>query len=142
MSTTRKPSTRTVSRSLRRHWGRREQDKSSWPHYSIWRASSSDSFWHKPRWSVLWDPAAYVSFRVLEEMRVAQDKSWLLHHSNGPTHNVMWIQQLLVERHIAVLEQPPNSPNLTPCDFFFFSASLRGSSRETVLPAWKPSRRT
>ena len=32
-----------------------------------------------------------------------QDKSWLLHHDNAPTHNALSIRQLLAEKNIAVL---------------------------------------
>ena len=49
-----------------------------------------------------------------------ETKSWLLHHDNAPAHNALSIQQFLAENNIAVLEQPPYSPDLAPCDFFLF----------------------
>ena len=49
-----------------------------------------------------------------------ETKSWLLHHDNAPAHNASSIRQFLAENNIAVLEQPPYSPNLAPCDFFLF----------------------
>ena len=49
-----------------------------------------------------------------------QDKSWLLHHDNASRHNALSIRQFLAEKNIAVLEQPPYSPDLAPCDFFLF----------------------
>lgn len=48
------------------------------------------------------------------------DNSWLLHHDNAPAHNALSIRQFLAERNIAVLDQPPYSPDLAPCDFFLF----------------------
>ena len=53
---------------------------------------------------------------VREERReLWQDKSWLLHH-----HNALSFRQFLAEKNITVLEQPPYSPDLAPCDFFLF----------------------
>ena len=49
-----------------------------------------------------------------------QDKSWLLHHDNAPAHNALSIRQFLAEKNIAILEQPPYSPDLAPCDSFLF----------------------
>ena len=49
-----------------------------------------------------------------------QDKSWLLQHDSAPAHNALSIRQFLAEKKIAVLEQPPYSPDLAPCDFFLF----------------------
>ena len=47
-------------------------------------------------------------------------KSWLLHHDNAPVHNALSIRDFLAKNNIAVLEQPPYSPDLAPCDFFLF----------------------
>ena len=49
-----------------------------------------------------------------------ETKSWLLHHDNATAHNALSIRQFLAENNIAVLEQPPYSPDLAPCDFFLF----------------------
>ena len=54
-----------------------------------------------------------------------QDKSWLLHHDNAPAHNALSIRQFLAEKNMAVLEQPPYSPDLAPCDFFLFPTKLK-----------------
>ena len=47
-------------------------------------------------------------------------RSWLLHHDNAPAHNALGIREFLAKNNIAVLEQPPYSPDLAPCDFFLF----------------------
>ena len=49
-----------------------------------------------------------------------ETRSWLLHHDNVPAHNAVGIRELLAKNNIAVLEQPPNSPDLASCDFFLF----------------------
>ena len=49
-----------------------------------------------------------------------ETKSWLVHHDNAPAHNDMGIREFLTKNNIAVLAQPPYSPDLAPCDFFLF----------------------
>ena len=49
-----------------------------------------------------------------------ETRSWLLHHDNAPAHNALGIREFLAKNNIAVLEQPPYSPDLDPCDFFLF----------------------
>ena len=64
-------------------------------------------------------------------------KRWELrfHHNNAPAHSTFSIWQFLAERNIIVLEQLPYSPVLVLCDF-----SSSGSSRGSILKAWRPSR--
>ena len=60
---------------------------------------------------------------------------WLLHHDNAPAQNALSIRQCLAEKNIAVLEQPPFSPDLAPCDFFPLrqvQAVIKGSRFEDV----------
>ena len=63
--------------------------------------------------------------RELWEMR-----SWLLHHDNAPAHNALGIWKFLAKNNIVVLEQPPYSPDLAPCDFFLFP-KLKEAIKET-----------
>ena len=49
-----------------------------------------------------------------------ETRSWLLDHDNAPAHNALGIREFPPKNNIAVLEQPPYSPDLTPCDFFLF----------------------
>ena len=60
--------------------------------------------------------------RSLREKRreLWETRSWLLHHDNAPAHNALGIGEFLAKNNIAVLEQPPYSPDLAPCDFFLF----------------------
>ena len=69
-----------------------------------------------------------------------QDNAWLLHQDNTPAHNVLSIHQFLAERNVTMLDHPPYSPDLAPCDFLC-SPSSRRSSRESVYRIWKPSKR-
>uniref|UniRef100_A0A8C4QZV8 Mos1 transposase HTH domain-containing protein n=1 Tax=Eptatretus burgeri TaxID=7764 RepID=A0A8C4QZV8_EPTBU len=45
---------------------------------------------------------------------------WILHHDNTPAHTTLSVMQLLADKQITVLEHPPYSPDLAPCDFFLF----------------------
>ena len=52
-----------------------------------------------------------------------QDNTWLLHQDNALAHNTLSICQfltdrLVTERIVTVLDHPPYSPDLAPCDFF------------------------
>ena len=49
-----------------------------------------------------------------------EDNSWVLHHDNAPAHTAPSIREFLAQKNIAVLEQPPYSPDPAPCDFFLF----------------------
>ena len=49
-----------------------------------------------------------------------QNNSWLLHHDNAFAHTAHSIRQFLAEKNITVLDHPPYSPDLAPCDFFLF----------------------
>jgi len=45
---------------------------------------------------------------------------WILHQDNAPAHNALSVKQFLANKNITVLEHPPYSPDLDPCDFFLF----------------------
>jgi histone-lysine N-methyltransferase SETMAR len=42
---------------------------------------------------------------------------WFLHHDNALSHTSLVVQQLLSEKNIPVITQPPFSPDLAPSDF-------------------------
>jgi len=46
------------------------------------------------------------------------EKGWILHQDNTPAHNVLFVKQFLANKNITVLEHPPYSPDLAPCDFY------------------------
>ena len=70
--------------------------------------------------------------RELWEMRL-----WLLHHDNAPAHNTLGIREFLAKNNIAVLEQPPYSPDQAYCDFFLFP-KLKEVIKELVFKIQKP----
>ena len=76
----------------------------------------------------------WLLLRSVHEKRreLWQDKSWLLHHHNAPAHNALSIRQFLAEKNNAVLEQPPYSPDLAPCDFFLFP-KVKGIIKGTLF---------
>jgi len=45
---------------------------------------------------------------------------WILHQDNAPAHNALSVKQFLANKNITVLEHPPYSPDLAPCDFCLF----------------------
>ena len=148
LSTTRKPSARAVSGSLRRRGSRRKQDSQNQKSVILITFFDVTGIVHSeflPQGLVISQQVYKEILRCLlrsvreKRRELWQDKSWLLHHDNAPVHNALSIRQFLGEKNIAVLEQPPYSPDLAPCDFFF-SPSSRGSSRGPVLKAWRPSR--
>ena len=59
---------------------------------------------------------------VLRRLResVQWDGDWILHHDNAPAHTAHLVQQFLAKHGTAQFQQPPYSPDLTPCDFFPF----------------------
>ena len=64
-----------------------------------------------------------------------KEKSWILHQDNAPAHNALAVKSFLAKHGIPVLEHPPYSPDLAPCDFFLFpkvKSALKGTRFETV----------
>jgi len=55
---------------------------------------------------------------------MCKNGSWVLHQDNAPAHNALSVNTFLTKHKITVLELPPYSPDLVPCDF----CSLQRSS--------------
>ena len=58
------------------------------------------------------------------------NNSWILHHDNAPSHNANVIREHLAKNERNTIQQPPNLPDLTPCDFILFGRlkkPLRGT---------------
>lgn len=45
----------------------------------------------------------------------------MLYYDNSPCHTALSIIKFLILKDIPVIVQPPYSPDLSPCDFLFFS---------------------
>ena len=45
---------------------------------------------------------------------------WMHHHDSTPGHTALSVTEFFISKGIPVVPQPPNSPDLSPCDFFLF----------------------
>ncbi|UYV75121.1 hypothetical protein LAZ67_12002547 [Cordylochernes scorpioides] len=55
-----------------------------------------------------------------KRLELWRSKLWILHHDNAPAHTALKISKFLQDYSTSVFPQPPYSPDLAPCDFFFF----------------------
>jgi len=55
-----------------------------------------------------------------------------LHHNNAPAHSTAFVQAFLANHHITQVCQPPYSPYLTPCDFWFFPKTKIGVEMKEI----------
>ena len=61
--------------------------------------------------------------------------SWVLHQDNALAYNALSVKTFLTKHKIILLEHPPYSPDLVPCDFFLFpkiKSALKGTRSESV----------
>jgi len=65
------------------------------------------------------------------------NNSWILHHDNAPSHSAIIIREFLTKTN--TIQQPSNSPDMAPCDFFLFDRvkkslwGTRFNSRKEVM---------
>ncbi|BFZ21686.1 hypothetical protein BsWGS_24725 [Bradybaena similaris] len=60
---------------------------------------------------------------------------WFLLHDNVPDHRAVAVQEFLAITGECVLSHPPNSPDLSPCNYFLFpklKLSLKGHLFEDI----------
>ncbi|KAG5331208.1 OR94B protein, partial [Acromyrmex charruanus] len=73
-----------------------------------------------------------ISFGSVQSI-LREDLGLILHDDNAPSHNALIIREFLVKNNTNTNQQPPNSPDLAPCDFFLFDRlkkPLRGTRFE------------
>jgi [histone H3]-lysine36 N-dimethyltransferase SETMAR len=58
--------------------------------------------------------------RVRRKRPKLWQNGWILHQDNAPAHNALSVKQFLANKNITVMEHPPYSPDLAPCDFYLF----------------------
>jgi histone-lysine N-methyltransferase SETMAR len=66
---------------------------------------------------------------------VWKNGSWILHHDNVPADNALSVKTFLAKHKISVMEYPPYSPDLAPCDFFLFpeiKSALKGTCFKSI----------
>jgi len=56
--------------------------------------------------------------RILPEYK--DESSWCLLHDNAPSHTSLIVRRFLTKNSVCVLNHPPYSPDLAPCDFSLF----------------------
>ena len=59
-----------------------------------------------------------------------KNASWILHHDNA-----LSVKRYLAKNNLPVMEHPPYSPDLAPCDFFLFpkiKSAVKGTRFESV----------
>ncbi|UYV68744.1 hypothetical protein LAZ67_6000635 [Cordylochernes scorpioides] len=56
--------------------------------------------------------------RIRPEYR--DEDSWCLLHDNAPRHSSLIVRRFLAKNNVCVLNHPPYSPDLAPCDFYLF----------------------
>jgi hypothetical protein len=64
-----------------------------------------------------------------------KNNSWVLHQDNTLAHNALSFKTFLMKHKITVLEHPPCSLALTPCEFFLFPKikfALKGPRCESI----------
>ena len=69
-----------------------------------------------------------------------REPTWLLQHDNAPSHTSVFTHQFLSKNKMAVIPQPPYSPDLAPCVFFLFPKMklklMTGSRFDTIEEYW------
>ncbi|XP_052748163.1 protein GVQW3-like [Galleria mellonella] len=80
--------------------------------------------------------------QVLERLRKRVNRvrpniarNWILHHDNAPCHTALSVSQYLASKGIAVLQQPPYSSDMSPCDFFLLPRTksvVKGTHFESI----------
>jgi hypothetical protein len=82
--------------------------------------------------------------QVLKRLRLAVSRkrpqkravgAWALHHNNASPHTAHSIQVFLASHGIPVIQQPPYSPDMAPCDFWLFpqvKTVLKGKRFEDI----------
>jgi hypothetical protein len=45
---------------------------------------------------------------------------WTLHHDNAPAHGALRVREFLAKKSLTKMDHPAYSPDLAPCDFWFF----------------------
>lgn len=61
--------------------------------------------------------------------------SWFLLHDNAPSHRTVAVREFLAKKQVCVLQHPPYSPDLSPCDYFLFpklKLAMKGTFYDNV----------
>ena len=67
---------------------------------------------------------------MIDENRPGMLQTAILHHDNAPSHRAAKTTETIKRLDFELLDDPPYSPDLAPCDFFLFhliKSVLRGT---------------
>jgi hypothetical protein len=48
------------------------------------------------------------------------EKNWILHHDNALSHLALIVREFFTKNDMMTMDHPSYSPDLVPCEFFFF----------------------
>ena len=85
--------------------------------------SSASSIWSYSHWPIVQEFCTEESERVFYNKK-RPSKGWSgvhLLHDNASSHKCKVVKSFLASEKVKVLNHPPYSPDLSPCDFFLFS---------------------
>ncbi|EFN76727.1 Histone-lysine N-methyltransferase SETMAR, partial [Harpegnathos saltator] len=63
-------------------------------------------------------------------------------HDNAPSHKAIMVREFLTKKGIIVIDHPPYSPDLAPCDFWLFpklKLAMKGNRFDTIPVIQKTS---
>ncbi|UYV77231.1 hypothetical protein LAZ67_15000188 [Cordylochernes scorpioides] len=73
------------------------------------------------RQSIEDDPRSRRPLASTTEHNIQQSQQWKLLHDNAPTHKANFVMDYSTKHSVVVLSHPPYSPDLYPCEYFYFS---------------------
>ncbi len=115
--------------------------KQSLLYFSIWKAWSQEFCLRRSQWMRSCISIFYKRIRCVWPQLWANN-SWLFHQENAPMHSAFKIRDFFAKNQVNVLDHPPYSPDLTPCDFFLFHKiknTLKGHNFKSVEDIQKKS---
>ena len=69
------------------------------------------------------------------------ENAWiLLHQDNAPSHTAFITREFLAKNNITIIDHPPYSPDLAPCDFYLFP-KVKNIMRDEHFVAVDPIKR-
>lgn len=71
--------------------------------------------------------------RIRPEYR--EPGSWHLLHDNAPPHKTIAVREFLAKKQVPVIQHPPYSPDLSPCDYFLFpkmKCAMKGTMYDDI----------
>jgi len=69
--------------------------------------------------NTIWTFEAFEAIRQ-KWQEMWKNNSWILHDDNVPSHKAAMVTEFKVTIATNTIDQPPYSPDLTPCDFSCF----------------------